>query len=60
MDLGLHSRLAVSEQMHRDNKSTMECLWNVEETDMPGEKGVCQEAEENKASQVGCGPLSRF
>lgn len=38
----------------------MACLWDVEETDMPGEKGVCREAEENKIGQVGWSHFSRL
>lgn len=38
----------------------MACLWDVKETDMPREEGVCQEAEENKIGQVGWGHFSRL
>lgn len=46
--------------MHRDNKTSMACLWDVEETDMPEKEGVCQEAEENKIGQVGWGHFCRL
>lgn len=38
----------------------MACLWDVEETDMPREEGVYQEAEETKIGQVGWSHLSRL
>lgn len=61
VDLRLHSRLEEQhEQMRRDNKIKMACLWDVKETDMPREEGVCQEAEENKIGQVGWGHFSRL
>lgn len=47
-DPRLHSRLAKElGQMHRVNKTRMACLWAKEETDVPGEEGVCQETEVN-------------
>lgn len=46
--------------MHRDNKIRMACLWEVEETDMPGDEGVCQAAEENKIGLAGWGHFSRL
>lgn len=46
--------------MHRDNKTRMACLGDVEETGMPGEEGVCQEAEGNKTGWVGWSHFSRF
>ena len=38
----------------------MACLWDVEETDMPEEEGVCQAAEENKIGLAGRGHFSRL
>lgn len=46
--------------MPRDNKIRMACLWDVEETGMPGEEAVCQAAEENEISLAGWGNFSRL
>ena len=46
--------------MHGDKKIKMACLWDVEETDMPEEEGVCQAAEENKIGLAGRGHFSRL